>query len=984
MTKRTASFTGSDGATWPAVTKASGGTDSWTASYWGSTPALSVVESLVTAISTNRTAFGLGINTIPSVYGNGVFDSGTDAATFNVPTAAGATLPNYLTVPIGPAILFVMSAHIAQHYHEIDIVNCTNQFRYPYSGKTLTYTRFADYGWTATISTVLTYFRMTAWIVSNGDTTRAAGRVRVNACSSPGRSAYTTTSGNAGATTTAPLNSTLTVQTWHGHVVGIYGADDGGTGNWEAGIRTANMATTTDTTATATVTLPSTLTKSNNRVLGFFGRAASTTSVVAAAGPTGGNSTVLSIANNSSPNSTSAAVLGAIGSTTDGTARKAQKSAAVTIGSSGTQFYGFGVEIVDSSTAQGDTFPSNANSYIALGLLPANNATHSDGTTSRNVEVTVTASSASAYRYGLVTRYCTHIDGKKYGIHFSNLDASGTSGSGHYALRASYLIDGAGETTMAYYDIGTVAPGTFRNIACRAVQSAGGGIWLTMKAWIDGVSEPAWPTSESTVSSKDTSNSAAQWAILNAVDNGSVAQIIAGYAGQVGIWGTVTPADSLNTPVVTGAQSINAMTDLSIATGSATITGSGGASVPTDKIYGILRESVTLSSTTSEIAVGVIVREVASVTLDSSAGTLTAASTPVLVASPTITASSTLTAGTLIVGRTTSTLTGTADLEASAIVVAPAVGTLSGSSTFENVASIGVLPTTASLSGSTNDDGVVAVEVLPATASLSGASDLTAESIIASLQVALSATSTLSASGRTLIVVSAGLAATSSLSAIGETGSTTTLSGATGALTATADRVLVATASLSGSSSATVATDSVLVTEATANGTSGGSSASLHLNVVTASSTGAGVLVGDATHINVTQGAATGAGSLTCDATHINVVQVTCAGQGNVDVNVTVEMFAESVLQGVSTLAIATQGVLYETPSLAAIGQMVVEGRWVHFIPDTLRETYSLKIGNSVASTTIPPLQRAQRNVEMYVSTRKAIVGSYTTIALDE
>ena len=489
MTKRTASFTGTDGATWPAVTKASGGTDAWTASYWGTTPPLSVVESLVTAINSNRTAFGFGINAIPSIYFNGVFDSGTDAAVFNVPTTAGTTLPNYLTTPIGPCILFVMSAHTAQHYHEIDIVNSTNQFRYPYTGKTLTYTRFADYGWTTTISSVLTYFRMTAWIVSNGDTTRAAGRVRVNACSAPGRTAYTTTSGNAGATTTAPLNGTLTVQTWHCHMVGIYGADDGGVGNWEAGVRTANMATTTDTTATSTVTLPSTLTKSNNRVLAFFGRALNTSTITGAPVANGKTSTVLSTSSNGSPTSAGAVALSPIGSTTDGTVRKASNSAAVTWATPGTtQFYGFGVKIVDSSTAQGDTFPSTANAYVPIGLLPANNATHADSTVSRGVEVTAAATPSNTYRYGLIARYCTHTDGKKYGIHFSNLDTSGTSGSGHYALRASYLIDGAGETTMGYYDIGTVAPAAFRYVACRPVQSTGGGIWLTMKAWMDGAS----------------------------------------------------------------------------------------------------------------------------------------------------------------------------------------------------------------------------------------------------------------------------------------------------------------------------------------------------------------------------------------------------------------------------------------------------------------------------------------------------------------
>ena len=207
---------------------------------------------------------------------------------------------------------------------------------------------------------------------------------------------------------------------------------------------------------------------------------------------------------------------------------------------------------------------------------------------------------------------------------------------------------------------------------------------------------------------------------------------------------------------------------------------------------------------------------------------------------------------------------------------------------------------------------------------------------------------------------------------------------AVGSLVATAERILVASATLAGSSALTADAVLVLVDTVEATGQSGGTGTGTAVLVDTVTVTGAGALVVTGTHYNVVAASATGLGSLSCEATHINVVTATCDGQGTLATTAALVTFASAVVAGSSTLDLEYGVILEDAATLTAIGSTVVAGRWVHYIPNTLRETSSLKIGNSLSSTTIPPLNRAQRNVEMYVSTRKAIVGSYTTIALDE
>lgn len=993
MTKRTVSFTASDASTWPTASKASGGTDAWTASWMATTPPLSVIESLGQYITGNRPAFALGINTIPSIASYATLDNGADAAVFTTPSAAGTNFPNYLSAPVGPIVLFVMTGHTADHYHEIDIVNCTNQFRYPYSGKTLTYTKIADYAWNTGGATP-TYFRSTGWVVTNGDTTLASGRIRINASLSQGRTAYTSTNGLAGAGTTAPLNATATVQTWHTNIVGIYGAEDNGTSNWAAGIRTANMATTTGTTTAATVTLPSTFTKSNNRMLAFFGRAYSTTAgnVTLTSG-----STFLGATNNGSPASMALGALRGIGSTSDATARKAANAITATwlAAANGTQFHGWGVEIIDKSTAQGDTFPSTATNYTAVGLLPSNNRTHADSTTSKDVEVTVTAPSSTPYRSGLIARYCTHTDGKNYAVHFTNLDASQTSGTSHYALRATLVVADPATNTVTetqlgtYYDLGTAAPAAWRNVAARVMQSAGGGLWVSMKAWADGTAEPAWPTSESSANTKDTVNANATWAVLNSYDNGATAQIIAGYSGQVGFYGTVVPADSINTPIISGQVQINAMTDLAIVTGSATITGSANnTNVASGTIITpVAANEISIGSVSSEIVTSVIVREVEAVTLDAGAanGELSASATNILVGASTLSGSGTLDASSLLVAFASSALDVVdSTLTADPVQISIAEATLSGTSTFEDVASISVLEASSALAGDSTVEDVTGTILLLGDASLDATGTLDATAIIASVSVALTATSDLTVAELVETASTVALTGSGALEAIGETQSSVTIDGAAGSLNATADLIVLADAHLTVTSGGSVSATLLLVDAGALAGTSSGSAAALHVNVVTVTVMGVGAVSVASTHINVVQATCTGQGQATGESIHINVAHATCGGQGAVEATGLLEAFANAAFEAATSGIIGAFLIVEEAATTTAIGDVIVAGRWVHDIPNTFRETTSLKIGNSTSSVTIPPIDRAQRSVETFYSTRKAIIGSYTTIALDE
>ena len=112
---------------------------------------------------------------------------------------------------------------------------------------------------------------------------------------------------------------------------------------------------------------------------------------------------------------------------------------------------------------------------------------------------------------------------------------------------------------------------------------------------------------------------------MNVVDNGTVAQIIAGYAGQVAVMGSGSfPSDAVNSPVIVGSQMIGALTDLSIATGDATLTGSGTLTIPA----GAGAASIDV------IVVGDLdpeVTEKARITLSDASGTTIARSTGTLI-----------------------------------------------------------------------------------------------------------------------------------------------------------------------------------------------------------------------------------------------------------------------------------------------------------------------------------------------------------------
>jgi len=941
MARSVSSWSGSLGTAWPSLAISDGGTAAWNAdTYLPSPPASGNYETFATMLSGSTSGYVQGtFNTEPTVTALSQTDRSTDASSYAMPTSNLSGSGDF-------QLLMVTTCHTADHFHEIDINSSTNGWK----NTGVVYSKVAETSWINST----TYFRQTAWVVKGFS--GIAGQVRIQTSTAQGQSTYQWT----GAAYTS-VGTTLTTQNCHATFYGITGAASGS--NYTAAIRTANTkyASGASGSGPSAVSLTSDLSYANNRIISYFAKGIGSNPSSTSFGSAGSSVTASQSTINTSPNSNVVASVSGLITTSSATTRRTATNypySATWINTTAA-WGGFLLELVDAQTAANtDTFPGdNTSSYLVktatTALADTEVRTVGQGSSTRTFISGGTTTVNECGSPNPLARYCT-VSGTTYAVTldiYSTAKAGATSHNVDAIMLRSTGIVTINTLTVSASSGVTNGLDTLTNRAIRVRNSAGGGLWITIKAW-SGSSEPAWPLSEAAASTW-----AASSVVYNLVDN-ATASVLAVAGAGTGTAGVVFPLHNPSTRAATETYgSITSYSDLTITSGTATASGSGGISA----VF------VGLGSASA-----------------SGVGDLSGSAILVADSAPTLSGTSDLSGSAIAVADSAPTLSGTGGITTTEEIIAPIVegtATLDGTGTLSATGVI-ISVDTPSVSGQGNasSDGLLVAIITP-TASGTGELAGTGISVV-------HVTATLSAAGDVVTAESLTLNASSTLTGTGDTAITDlvaayvegTLDGA-GTLTPASILIAVVEPELAGSGVMAGSGVGIAPGGAALTGTSGGTGSASLTVVATGDATGAGNLAADG--IRIVEGSATLAGSgalsviggIRVDAT------ASCAGVSAGVVVPAITAFVTGTCAAVATLAATGVGVVLRTGACTGVGGMLVEGKWVHYISNALRETSTRKVAPSVfRSVSVTAEGTVIR--EGTVTTRKVVSGTFTTEAM--
>lgn len=985
MTQRSAVFTGSANAAWPNLSNG----DTWATGTWNvPTPETVQIQSgLTPTIVVNGSGVGTVTNTwnISPAVGERQATSTTAASTLLSGTqyysVAASLTPSDST--LGHLNLIAVSTTSASaHFHRI----------YTTTG-----------GWAyATISEVTTqtynvggvFYRQTVYAITSDATHFDAGAVTVGL--------WSAAVGGTAVTGTGMNSSTLVV----------------------TGVNTATplssitqVTTATSTTGQPAITLASNFTRYNSTMFGFISKAVNATT---AATSTGTKTVVTSDDSLKASQSygTPSNASGLFVATQGTTSATVKTSKTITAGWTNTTTYwgAIAFEILSSNTS--DTYTVRSRDYVYTKL--ANTKTYKD------VEVFGTVDNGLLTATGsLIARYVS-------ATYTSWLSADAiVSGGLNYKSGGTVYINekGANEYNWTSLAVGYgISMMNGRALRVRHIlgtggiyDATGGGLWVSAKFWNTSlVAEPDWPATSATASSKSVNNGTVspddpfQWAILNvfipynsstavadSTLNGNTAGLCglsylypASNAGYLSSGTLVQPASgaaTLSWSSYSDRDPTSIISDLPALTGSSTFTSAAtnivigdlaNAFTGTGQSTGALSAdstiipcaTATLENTSSVLTAAAIIIDVESISLETGNGTLSADATNITVAQSTLSGNGSLTVDHLEVAFSSADLDVIdSDIEATGILIFLGEATLSGASTFESVDSTVIRFAAADLSGVSGGEQTTGIIVSIGTATLSGVSDLTSSGFLPYAQAVLTGTSDLSATHTAILFETVTLTASSSLSVSAETAFSVTMA-AVGALSAVATRTLVASANLTGTSGGSSTVGAILVAASTLTGTSSGTGSATHVNVVTSTLTGTGALSCDGTHVNIASATCSGLAAMETDSTHIVVTGGALSGLSSGSNSYLLNAFTSATLQSASTFSSQMIALIMAAPgSLQGASGIVVSGKAVHPIPDTLRNTITRKRGNALSSIISRPYGMTE--TEASFSSRKVVLG---------
>lgn len=1000
--KRTASFAGSANAAWPSLTVEGGGSESWnspTAPGYSSTRYDGI---LAYVDGSSNGALGVKYN-LPPMFATQLTTSTGTTTTWTATADANTYLfPNagvQPTVTGSDTLLFAFqTSATVQHYHQIDLTGSQSTGCWAAS----TFTKVAEQG--SLIGGV--YYRHTIWVVTNIGT--GFGRARLRIKDVQGVTTYTSAIAPTGGGGTGTNNVTVTGAA--GLPVLASGTPGGTSGvnssNTAGASGTGTTATFTLNTATA-----GNFTRYNNVPFGAFIRvenailSGNSSNQVLASDNIGTPTETFTVANGYPTGLTDATrVNPTIALSSGSSVGWSGVAVEVKDATTNTNSY-FTANALSDNSVQAVMLAGTTTRYSTI----VKSLSKSGETQSQNIDAFLNRGLVARYctvagvDYWVSLGFSVQSSGKAFvgvGLAAATASTLSVSASTNVALQSSPWVGGASTVNVG---------GDLRNMALRVRGHSAGGLWIDAKIWDSGVAEPAWPTSEPAAAASNnfgtaTNSSTSTTIVMSVNDRRTNANTIAGAAGKSGVsmayggtatatvegtyytraWNSwedddvvfeVTSADLSGATGLTGNGNITVPTGgsttlmaasiqpgsqatsdlaanasvIAVATATRTdATGLVGTGTLTADATVIQSESATLSSVSSEIVTSVIVVDLEALTLSGNATTLTVDTLVATVGAATLTGTGTLAADPLGFTLASSTLTAiTSELISTAISIVQADATLTGTSTFETVDAISIRFADATLAGTGTFETIPAILVSTGTSTLTGTGTLNAAGATTTERVTLSGTGSLTGSGQAILVATATLTGTTSLTVVDETEYAVQLSGS-GTLSGTSTRVLVASATLTGTSSGTSSATRIEIADGTLTGTSGGTSSATHVNVATSSLTGTGTATCAATHVNVATTTCTGIGAMSTDATHVMVVGATCTGQSTVVPSALLEIHTASVLAGISTFTETLVGVGYEAPDLVAVGELLVAGKAVHYIPDTLRNTTSRKLGGAL------------------------------------
>ncbi|CAB4176068.1 hypothetical protein UFOVP978_6 [uncultured Caudovirales phage] len=671
---RSASFSGSVGAAWPALSNG----DTWDSAITNDNVDTTMYASLNSAVD------GSGQGYI--VYTAGVSPPVVAAlATTGLDTTTGAVSYLCPSVNVSPAtsansmvnLLVLTSTHTVSHYHQIDAANSTG------SWTTMVYTKVGDYEY----NDGTTFTRVSAWTAYGTVATVGRFRFRTRTGGTNPAVPYVQSSTLVGTDTTS-TGASYSPLTISGCVL---------TNNGRDAINYANNGTATGISTSGTVSLPSALSRYSNQMFVAFSYYSNNgTGTSSGTTVTSGNYGTPSFGYNNS--------IIPLGTTT---ATRKVFTTTVIPGPipSSVKWGALALEI--QSNGATDTWPGTGVTGTRLA------ATTSYGSAEVRASNLSTANNGSAMP---VIRHCV-VTGTRWWISYGQQTVVGKGSNAYY--NNLYLMKGDGTTvTLKSASWGTTDNTTAVKHAVRVRNSSGSGLWISAKSWT--TTEPAWPLSEG---SADTSGT--DWRVVNVVDNSNAGSIaIAGAGtGRNGLTGAAQYGSSASTwtsfsdltwfdgdAALSGAGNLSASASvIQIVTADAAVTGAGQVTASATVIATALADAALtgtggLSATASLAQTGEA--------LITGQGSLTATADVAVVASASLSGSGTLTASgnVLTVYTISAAITGQGGVTGSASVIALAGASLIGQGLLSASAAIVYdLSATITGTGTLTADGFVVV-----------------------------------------------------------------------------------------------------------------------------------------------------------------------------------------------------------------------------------------------------------------------------------
>lgn len=699
MTLRTAVWTGSSGASWPALSSG----DTWATSFWVSP----TVDAAQLQAGPTAAVDGAGKGYITATHNLSPLAFALGSGTY---TTAASTASRY-TFTVGSApfatgvgavnLIFVSTTWTASHYHTINSAACTNGW----SG--LTYDKVTDYVYNiGAVYYCLSVFRTTATSAGTD------GNIAVDI--------YSTS-------TSALIATQATGGTFN--AVAINGVDT--TSNGANAIRTANTTTATSTTGQPAVTLPNNLLRYSSLPIMFCSHGTSNTM-----GSNSSDAALIQSGSYATPSNGVALTSRLVPSTV--ATVKTQRTMTANFGTATTGWGAIGIEVLDSST--NDTYTDRTRDYSYVRI--ASNTSQPAYQTSEVRAVWSAGEGNYGPHHGMIGRYVTS-GGTKYWIGAS-LRLDGIKGYGNAYI---YSASDNGTTSSVTQLAATSGPAnplsTVTASAMRVRVQSNGDLWISAKWWVNGASEPAWPT---TTSPAETTISASPvYAIVNTtyITSDALRNATSGQTGLYYLYPAASSTTTLSGSFIGPTEGANTATWSSW---------SNDAWV----------ESTTGSASGAGAVSGAATRVVQATAAITGSGTTSGTATVVVPGTASVAGTETTSATACVVVPATASVSATSSVASAAVVVPQAAASIATNSTITSSANV-VRVVTSSVT-STGSLTASAVAVATLAASISAVGSLTA---VASVEVRATITGSgwLTATGTRVVATNAVVAASSALAA---------------------------------------------------------------------------------------------------------------------------------------------------------------------------------------------------------------------------